>query len=93
MRTGPRCGNINVLKADEIVTLKPGQRVPVSEWLHAPTFATAGTHKVVLEIENVPGHDWRGEPLGKHDPEAMDRVRKSTPFKAVSNVVELQVTD
>lgn len=93
LRTGPRCGNINVLKADEVVTLKPGQRVAVSEWLHAPTLAAAGTHKVVLEIENVPGHEWRGEPLGKHDPAAMEKVRRSTAFKAVSNVVEINVEE
>lgn len=48
---------------------------------------------MVLEIENVPGHEWRGAPLGKHDPAAMERVRRSTAFKAGSNVVEINVEE
>ena len=61
--------------------------------MHGPTFDKKGTHKVVLEIENVPGREWSGVPLGKHDPAAMERVRQSTAFKAVSNVVEVKVEE
>ena len=94
MRTGVgRCGNINALKASEVVTLKPGERVPVSGWLGSPSLSKAGTHKVVLEIENVPGLEWGGLPLGKHDPAAMEKVRRSTAFKAVSNAVEVKVEE
>lgn len=90
---GGRCGNINALKASEVVTLKAGERVAVSGWLGWPTLNKAGTHKVVLEIENVPGLEWGGLPLGKHDPATMERVRQSTAFKAVSNVVEVKVEE
>jgi hypothetical protein len=94
MRTSiGRCGNINALKASEVVTLKPGERVLVSGWLGLPSLGKAGTHKVVLEMENVPGLEWGGLPLGKHDPAAMEKVRQSRPFKAVSNTVEVKVEE
>jgi hypothetical protein len=93
MRNERWCGNINALKADEVITLQPQARVDISEWIGWPTLNKVGTHKVVLEIENVPGHRWYGEPLGKHDAAAMARVRRSAPFKALSNTVEIRVED
>jgi hypothetical protein len=46
---------------------------------------------VSLELQNIPDLVWRGIPLGEHDPSAMEMVRRSTPFKIVSNVVEVEV--
>ena len=88
---GRRCGNINALKADEIVTLGAGERIRLKGWIQRPTLKEPGTHKVSLELENVPELEWRGEPLGQHSISAMERVRRTSAFKAVSNVVEIQV--
>lgn len=46
-----------------------------------------------LELENVPDLQWRGEPLGKHNLAAMEKVRRSPRSKAVNNVVEVQVQE
>ena len=89
--TGPRCGNINRLKPEEVITLAPGKRVPLGEWIGNPGIGAPGKHKVTLELENVPDLKWTGEPLGEHDPATMKKVRSSSPFKAVSNVVEVEV--
>jgi hypothetical protein len=89
--TGPRCGNINRLKPEEVVTLAPGKRLPLKDWLGGPAIGGPGKYKVTLELENVPDLKWTGEPLGVHDPAAMKKVGSSSRFKVLSNVVEVEV--
>ncbi len=88
-----RCGNINPLKNDELVTLGAGERIRLKGWIHRPTLKEPGMYKVSLELENVPDLEWRGVPLGQHSRAAMERVRRTAPFKVVSNVVEIQVQE
>ena len=75
-----------------VITLKAGQRVRLA-WAGGPRLTKPGKHMVSLELENVPDLEWRGEPLGKHNTAAMEKVRRSPRFKAVSNVVEVQVQE
>ncbi|HEX3315018.1 MAG TPA: hypothetical protein VHR72_09015 [Gemmataceae bacterium] len=86
-----RCGNINALKPGEVIQLAPGKRVSISEWIGGPPLSGPGKYAVSLELENVPDLKWNGKPLGKHDPATMEKVRSSLPFKAVSNVVEIEM--
>ncbi len=76
MQVDGRCGNINALKAAEVITVGPGERVEL-RWLGWPTLATVGTQQVSLEIEHLPDLQWAGRPLGEHDPEAMAKIRQS----------------
>jgi hypothetical protein len=71
-----RCGNINSLKADEVVTLRPGESLNYTDYVQ---FAEPGKQVVVFYYRNVPGHPWSGLPLGAHDAVAMERVHGSTP--------------
>ncbi len=92
MRIRGRCGNINSLKTKEIVTLNAGESVPLKEWsIGSPTLNEPGRISVTLELENIPDLEWGGIPLGQNSVVAMYRVRRTSRFKAVSNVVEIQV--
>jgi hypothetical protein len=86
-----RCGNINPLRPDEVFTLAPGERRRLREWVPPIYGVTAGAYTVRLSYTNDPTLKWRGVELGPHDPEAMQRVRESTPCRAVSNDVEITV--
>jgi hypothetical protein len=86
-----RCGNINALRANEVFTLKPGQSRALSEWIGQPPLPGPGRHKVRLRYVNEPTRPWLGAPLGKHDPEAMKAVQRSTPLAIASNSVEVVV--
>jgi len=88
-----KCGNVNALRADEVVTMVPGERRQLGAWLGEPILNGKGKHKVSLELENDPDFQWKGVPLGEHDAAAMARVRASARFKVVSNVVEVEVTE
>jgi hypothetical protein len=91
IKMGGRCGNINPLQSNEVVTLLPGKSVVLGAWVAAPALATPGKHKLTLTYENKPGLAWKGLALGKHDPAAMAKVKASTPLKVVSNTVEVEV--
>lgn len=84
-----KCGNINSLKADEVITLVAGQKIRLSGWIDVPKLSEAGKHAVTLEIENIPDIEWRDEP--HHNAAAMARVKRSPRFKVQSNVVEVEV--
>jgi hypothetical protein len=66
VRRGPpgpdlrKCGNVNPLRADEVVTMAPGERRRLSAWLGAPVLEGKGKNKVSLELENDPDFRWRG---------------------------------
>ena len=90
MKQLPRCGNVNPLTKDDVITLPAGGRVALG-WLGGPTFETAGVQAVSLELENVPHMPWSDMSLGRHDASAMKKAKGSPPFKAVSNVVSVRV--
>ena len=89
----PTCGNINALAADEVVTLAPGDEVELGDWLGRPPVGQPGRYVIAVEYANVPRLEWQGLPLGQHDPEAMQRVRASTPLVVRSNFVAVDITD
>ncbi len=84
-----RCGNINSLRMEEIVTLQPGDSCDLGDWSYDWSLLEkdSGTYRVVFDYENRPGMEWKGVPLGVHDPAAMERVRKSTACKVRSNEI------
>lgn len=89
-RVYPRCGNINPLRMGEIVTLHPGDSCNLGGWASYTPFSTmdtTGTFSVCFHYENIPDFQWKGVPLGEHDPDAMQRVRQSTRFRGRSNPV------
>ena len=86
-----RCGNVNPLRANEVFTLKPGEHKQLSTWIGAPWLKSPGKYQVSLRYTNDPKLKWRGLPLGKHDPDAMKKVRTSTAVTLQSNVVQVQI--
>src|SRR5262249_49512808 len=80
-----RCGNISPLKPGEVFTLEPGQRKVLGGWARPPLPLPPGRHKLSVCYENVPHLRWSGLGLGEHDPETMDRVRRSDRVRVVSN--------
>lgn len=90
MERRPGFGHINALRSDEVVTLAAGESMPFS--VTRLDLTTVGKHAMSLEMENIPGREWAGI-HGPHDAEALARLRRTLPFKARSNVVEIEVTN
>jgi len=90
---GGRCGNIDPLRAGEVFHLAPGARLELSPWIGAPRLDRVGRHELSLAYTNVPDLEWGGVPLGAHDPETMELVRRSEPVHVVSNPVEILVEE
>lgn len=88
-----RCGNINPLKPDDVFTLKPGETKELTQWIAYPYRLLPGKYRVVFYHSNVPELEWSGVPLGKHDADAMRRIRHSTPIALVSNEVLLEIAE
>jgi hypothetical protein len=88
---GPGCGGPSRPGDRDIIILEPGERYPIEDYLlRSPTLNRLGKHQVILEIENVPGLIWqRTFEDGKST--AMKRIQRSTPYKATSNPVEIEV--
>ena len=86
------CGNINVLRPDEVFELQPGEGRLLGEWVPDVWVTQEGRYRLRLRYENDPNLQWGGIPLGEHDAEAMRRVQNSTPCVAVSNDVSIEVT-
>jgi hypothetical protein len=93
LERGPRCGNINALKADEVFTVESGKKKDFNEWIGQPALPTPGTYKVVIYYANEPGRQWKGVPLGEHDAKAMARAQASTACRLRSNEVVVTVTE
>jgi len=91
LHKGGRCGNINSLKKTEVFTLAPGKSKEVEGWVGAPSLLDPGTYSVVVYYSNDPDLTWKGLPLGKHDPEAMEQVKKSFQCALISNPVQIVV--
>ncbi len=87
-----RCGNINVLRPQEVFDLKPGESHVLTHLVPAVRVTRSGTYKLRLRYENNPLLKWSGVPLAQHDPDAMQRVRQSTPCIAVSDQAVVTVT-
>lgn len=88
MELRPGCGCISALRSDEVVTLAAGESMPFS--VTRLELTMVGKHAMSLELENIPGKEWAGI-HGPHDAEALARVRRTLPFTARSNVVEIEV--
>jgi hypothetical protein len=85
------CLNSNPLKSEDVFFLKPGEtRQLRREWLGVPHLSGKGRYKVSVRYANEPGK-WVGR--ANHNAAAMERVRHSTPVVAVSNAVEIVVTE
>ncbi len=91
-RRGGRCGNINALKASEVLDLEPGKEAMLNPWVGGH-YWPRGKHQVALRYFNLPDLKWRGLPLGKHDDKAMARIRNSPRLTLTSNTVEIVVEE
>jgi hypothetical protein len=90
---GARCGNINRLKPDEVVVLKPGEKLKETDWLGNPSLALPGKYKLSVRYVHDPKLTWKGVPLGKHDAAAMERITASRRVEVESNAVEIVVKE
>jgi hypothetical protein len=88
---GLRCGNINPLKQDEVITIGADKSAPLREWAGVPAFPAPGRYSVVFYYRNDPALVWKGLPLGQHDPEAMKQVRNSLKCALRSNELQFVV--
>jgi hypothetical protein len=88
-----RCGNINPLRAEEVVVLGVGHRLELEVgWYHLEPLDQVGTFEMVFYYENKPTLEWRGLPLGGgHDARAMASVQASTNVSLRSNPVVVTV--
>jgi hypothetical protein len=86
-----RCGNVNRLRPDEVFTLAPGERRRLRNWVPPIFGVTPGDYALRLSYINDPTLKWEGLELGPHDPEAMQRVRESTPCRVIGNEVKITV--
>ncbi len=90
--SGGRCGNINPLELDEVVTLRSGERVSLVRYgLFTPRLPSSGVVSVSLSYENDPHLEWGGLAMGPHESGAMARVRASTPLSLTSNIVQFEI--
>lgn len=85
----PGCGNIDPLRAKEVIELGSNQSVDVSRAGPLLTLKEPGEYRVRLRYVNDPKMKWTGVPLGEHDPEAMRKVQESTPCDIVSNEIAI----
>lgn len=89
---GRRCGNINALQSDEVVTLRGGESVSIDRYgLFRPRLPESGSVSVSLSYENIPQLEWQGIALGPHDSASMSRVRASAPLSLTSNLVQFEI--
>ena len=85
------CGNVNPLRRNEVFTLRPGESRDLGPWVNLHPFRAAGVYAVQFQYENQPMQKWTGLPLGPHDAEAMESLRKSTPCILASNYLTFTV--
>lgn len=88
-RTGRGCGNINPIRAAEIVELDPGGSVLADGYFGRPMIGK-GARRVAFFYRNDPSLHVRGIPLGPHEPGTLERMHQSTRCEAWSE--ELVVT-
>jgi hypothetical protein len=88
---GARDGNINSLRASDLLTIEPGTTEPLGEWVGAPSFPSAGSYRALFYYRNVPDLAWKGIPLGSHDAAAMKQVAATAACSLVSNELHFTV--
>ena len=86
-----RCGNINALRPEEVFDLESGDERILGPWVPDVRVTQTGKYRLRLKYENDPALEWSGIPLGEHDPNAMERIQKSTACVTVSNEVLVEV--
>lgn len=86
-----RCGNISPLCPNEVIVLKPGLEIKLSEWSKGPRGLSAGLQKVAVRYFHIPDLKWRG--IGGHDLQSMERIRASAAFTLESNAVEIIIAE
>lgn len=84
---GMVCGNINPLRADELVVLEPGEAVAFD--VVRPYFPGTGTFHATLTYTNDPRAEWKGIVGGQHALGGIEAVRRSTACSVVSNRVRI----
>jgi hypothetical protein len=85
-------GSLPALRADEVATLRPGQRLPLGPAIGAPRLPV-GKHRLVLRYTNAPDLKWASASPAAHDAAAMAKVQASTRITVESNAVEITVTE
>ena len=82
---------MNPLRPDEVFTLQPGEGRSLDISL-AP-FWIPGTYAVQFMYRNDPTLEWDSDPDPgqRHDPETMERVRRSTACDLASNYLTFTV--
>ncbi len=85
------CGNMNPLMSDEVITLQPGRSQLLEHWVSLQPFRTPGTYSVQFTYRNDPDQKWKTDPSRRHNPEAMQRVRRSTACDLASNHLTFNV--
>ncbi len=85
-------GSLPALRADEVASLGPGQRLPLGTAVGAPRLGV-GKHKLVLRYTNAPDLKWGSASPAGHDAVALAKVQASTRVTAESNAVEITVVD
>jgi hypothetical protein len=86
-----RCGNMNPLRASDLLVLEPGRAIVLeSLWTHA-VLDRAGTYDVRLHYRNQPAHEWAHP--DEQPADLLARVRESLPCEIVSNPVRIVVTE
>ena len=90
-RSGPRCGNINRVRAEEIVSLKKSETVSFEEgWISYPLIpCAAGKYAIKMSYENIPDLKWAG--MGYHQNYIMRKIRATDYIKIESNEIIVEV--
>lgn len=71
------CGNMNGAKMSEIVRLRPGFGVSVSNWAGNPIIPReVGKYSVKFYYKNIPDLTWGG--IGYQNPEVLEIIRNET---------------
>jgi len=78
-----RCGNLNAIRLEEMVTLAPGEKCALNQWFGQPYLPPAGTYRVVLHYDNDPTMEFEGL-SGSHTADAQRQLRRSTPLSVTS---------
>ena len=73
------------MRAEEFVTLAPGERKPITVWQRIPI---PGRYRVVLRYDNDPE---RGLPRGQDDPKVLDLVRSTERLIIASRPLEVTI--
>lgn len=89
-----RCGMIDGLKREQIITLLPKQEVMLKSWVSKPSLlgGRLGKYGVKFFYENKPDIVWKG--AGYNDPDALEIVRtKTAAVQLESNELIFEVVE